>query len=400
MGAVSSYTFTNVTANHTIAATFAPITGYTISATVQGSGSISPAGTVSVSPGKNKAFSLTRAFNYRISDVLVDGESVGAVSSYIFPHVAANHTIKAVFSELPLLVADAGPDQEVIKSSTVTLNGSNSTDAVSGISSYKWTQVSGPPVTLSNPLAPICTFTAPNAPGAKVLVFRLQVTNKAGVIKRNSCIVNVSSNDKAPSANAGGDQTVYPGNAGVQGIFSSYPLVNPLVTLNASGSSDPDDGIASFNWVQIEGPQVTIQNATSSQAMFWAPSSGLLGVSLVFELLVSDHLGLTTRDQCTVNVVNAALPPIALAGHNQTAATMSNVTLNGSGSSGSGGSPLTYRWKQISGVPVTLSDPTAKEPVFIAPSVSGAQSSYLLFMLTVTDPSGLSASAKCRVTVK
>ena len=66
------------------------------------------------------------------------------VYTYAISDVAADHTVKAIFSEIPPPVADAGPDQVVESSSIVTLNGSNSTDSVSGIASYKWTQVSGP----------------------------------------------------------------------------------------------------------------------------------------------------------------------------------------------------------------------------------------------------------------
>ncbi len=88
------------------------------------------------------------------------------------------------------------------------------------------------------------------------------------------------------------------------------------------------------------------------------------------------------------------------AGPDQTAPTLSSVTLNGYGSFDPDGSPVAYRRKQIRGVPVTLSNQTAQNPAFIAPLVSGAQSADLLFMLTATGPSGLSSTAKCTVTVQ
>ena len=136
-------------------------------------------------------------------------------------------------------------------------------------------------------------------------------------------------------------------------------------------------------------------------ASFVAPDPGSLGASLVFQLQVTDQFGLTTRDQCTVNVVNADPPPVANAGPDQTAVAMSSVTLDGSGSYDPVNSTDSYRWKQIRGVPVTLSDPTAKTPVFTAPAASDAQSADLLFMLTVTDANDqLSATAKCVVSVK
>src|SRR5206468_1859967 len=97
VGAVSSYTFTNVTTNHTIAASFAIIT-YPITASAGAGGSISPTGAVSVDCGSNQAFTITPDGCHTIADVLVDGSSVGAVSSYTFTNVTTNHTIAASFA--------------------------------------------------------------------------------------------------------------------------------------------------------------------------------------------------------------------------------------------------------------------------------------------------------------
>jgi len=100
VGAVSSYTFTNVQANHTIAASFAGDT-YTILASAGAGGSIAPSGAVTVNCGADQAFAITADACYSIADVLVDGASVGAVASYTFTNVQANHTIAASFSPLP-----------------------------------------------------------------------------------------------------------------------------------------------------------------------------------------------------------------------------------------------------------------------------------------------------------
>ena len=96
VGAVSSYTFSNVTANHTISATFAATaTTYTITASAGTGGSISPAGTTTVNSGGSKTYTITPNTGYKIAGVTVDGASVGAVSSYTFSNVTANHTISA-----------------------------------------------------------------------------------------------------------------------------------------------------------------------------------------------------------------------------------------------------------------------------------------------------------------
>jgi type IV pilus assembly protein PilY1 len=98
VGTPTSYTFTNVNANHTIQASFGPI-GYTIT-TSASHGSISPPGPVSVPAGGSQSFSIQPNFGYAIDRVLVDGVSQGAVSSYLFTNVSAAHTIQAQFVQV------------------------------------------------------------------------------------------------------------------------------------------------------------------------------------------------------------------------------------------------------------------------------------------------------------
>ena len=72
---------------------------YTITATAGEGGSITPAGEVSVKEGASQTFTITASEGYAIADVLVDGQSVGAVDSYTFENVTANHTIAALFTK-------------------------------------------------------------------------------------------------------------------------------------------------------------------------------------------------------------------------------------------------------------------------------------------------------------
>ena len=60
VGAVASYTFTDVAANHTIAASFAQTT-YTITASAGAGGSINPSGAVTVNCGADQTFTITPA---------------------------------------------------------------------------------------------------------------------------------------------------------------------------------------------------------------------------------------------------------------------------------------------------------------------------------------------------
>ena len=100
VGKVSTYTFKAVTEDHTIAATFyRPTEEFTITASADQGGVITPNGTVTVAKGERATFAIAASSGYEISDVTVDGESVGKVESYTFSDVSANHTIEARFAK-------------------------------------------------------------------------------------------------------------------------------------------------------------------------------------------------------------------------------------------------------------------------------------------------------------
>ncbi|MGI6336891.1 MAG: S-layer homology domain-containing protein [Eubacteriales bacterium] len=73
-----------------------PVT-YTITASCNEGGTISPAGTTIVTKFSSKTYTIMPYTGYKISDVLVDGLSYRAISKYTFPSVTANHTIEAIF---------------------------------------------------------------------------------------------------------------------------------------------------------------------------------------------------------------------------------------------------------------------------------------------------------------
>jgi len=98
VGAVSTYPFTNVVADHTISASFTPVAvTYTIVASAGAGGGIAPSGDVVVSQGADQVFTVTPDAGYHIADVVVDDVPVGTVGSYPFTNVQADHTITASF---------------------------------------------------------------------------------------------------------------------------------------------------------------------------------------------------------------------------------------------------------------------------------------------------------------
>jgi len=99
VGAVTNYTFTNVVADHTIVASFEvnPDT-FTITASANPNGTITPSGAVIVNSGDDQTFTIAPDSGYRIANVIVDDVSVGEVTSYTFTDVMADHTIAANFA--------------------------------------------------------------------------------------------------------------------------------------------------------------------------------------------------------------------------------------------------------------------------------------------------------------
>ena len=279
-------------------------------------------------------------------------------------------------------LANAGPDQNVNEGVTVNLSGANSTDPEGGALTYSWLQVTGAPVTLSNPLAAQTTFMPPNVgPNGETLGFQLTVTDSGGLQSADTCLVNVLWMNQPPSANAGADLSVNEGT---------------VVTLNGSSSSDPDGSALSYEWFQLGGTTVALSSASVAQPTFVAPAVGGAGESLSFQLTVTDPSGARARDTCIVNVVSVNQPPAANAGPDQNVNEGVSVTLNGTGSADPDGGILAYSWLQTTGAPVTLDNPGSAQPHFVA---STGGSSTLVFRLTVTDAEGLSGSDQCSVTV-
>jgi len=90
--------------------------------------------------------------------------------------------------------------------------------------------------------------------------------------------------------------------------------------------------------------------------------------------------------------------PTANAGNDQTVNAGETVTLDGSGSTDADGTVVSYKWVQISGTQVSLSDSTAAQPFFVAPAMTGGLQ-VLIFSLTVTDNDGGVSTNSATVTI-
>ena len=111
----------------------------TITASAGGGGTISPSGVVSVIYGANQSFTITPNTGYHVADVLVDGSSAGAVTSYTFNSVTANHTISASFAiNTYTITASAGSNGTISPSGSVSVNyGADTTFTITPNTNYQ-----------------------------------------------------------------------------------------------------------------------------------------------------------------------------------------------------------------------------------------------------------------------
>lgn len=249
----------------------------------------------------------------------------------------------------PPPVANAGSAQTVAIGATVQLDGTNSTDSTGTQLTYTWSFVSipsGSAAALSNPTAPKPTFVA-DVYGN----YTVQLVVNDGYHSSAPSQVIISTQDSAPVANAGPNQTV---------------PTQTLVQLNGSASTDVDGNPLTYSWSFTSlptGSQAALSNPTSVMPTFTTDKVG----AYVVQLVVND--GILNSAPSSVTISDVSSPPVANAGPNQTVNVGATVQLNGSGSTDIDGYPLTYQWSFLSlptGSSATLSNAAIVNPTFVA----------------------------------
>ena len=192
-------------------------------------------------------------------------------------------------------VANAGVNQSVDEQTTVTLDGTASSDPDGNNNlTYNWTQAEGVSVMLSNGASAQPSFDGPDVGigSSTTLTFRLSVTDPDGANSTSTVdvIVNGVTNTD-PVVNAGNDQAA-----------------TERMTVNLIGTaSDTDIGDSlSFSWTETTGSGATITNSDMASASFEAPAVGAGGETLTFELAVNDG-NTTVTDTVNVSVSEAAI---------------------------------------------------------------------------------------------
>ncbi|MDH7462290.1 PKD domain-containing protein [Chitinophagaceae bacterium 26-R-25] len=182
-------------------------------------------------------------------------------------------------------VANAGADIGVNGATTTSLNANGSSDPDGSITSYKWTQVSGPNTATIVSGTSVSTTVQGLVVG--VYVFRVTVTDNLGATDTDDVQVTVSNNNnKSPIANAGND----------------FSTANNYAYLSAGASYDPDGSIAAFQWTQVSGPNTA--TILGGNTMF-PTVQGLIKGTYVFRVQVTDNDGATATDDVAMTATGS-----------------------------------------------------------------------------------------------
>ncbi|MDP6931713.1 MAG: PKD domain-containing protein, partial [Myxococcota bacterium] len=260
-------------------------------------------------------------------------------------------------------VADAGADEDGQVDVRTILDGSDSYDDDGDDLTYAWVFVSKP-VTSSLDDSDIRRsdeekprFT-PDVPGN----FRLELTVSDGVDSDTDQVTVSVYVNRAPEADAGEDQDA---------------VVDDTVTLDGSGSSDPDGDDIAYEWTLIapEGSTASLDDDSSETPSFDADVPG------VFFVILNVYDGeITGTDNVLVRVAlddSDNEPPWANAGYNLSAEVGSDAVVDGSGSIDPDGDALTYSWTFAITPPISsLADGDIEDAdtdlAYFVPDVAGA----------------------------
>ncbi|MFO7558386.1 MAG: PKD domain-containing protein [Desulfobacterales bacterium] len=258
------------------------------------------------------SFTIDVSGDYTVQLIVHDGAAVSAPDTV------------TISTENSAPVADAGPDQTVLNGDLVTLDGSGSSDVDGDPLTYSWSFTSRPPgstAALSNATTASPSFTI-DVSGD----YTIQLIVNDGTVDSAPDTVTISTDNSAPVANAGPDQSGFHGQT---------------ITLDGSGSSDADGDPLTYAWSftsQPSGSNAALSNATAASPSFTIDVSG----DYTVQLIVNDGMVNSSPDTVTISTNNSA--PVADAGPDQTVSDDDLVTLDGSGSSDADGDSLTYSW--------------------------------------------------------
>ncbi len=319
------------------------------------------------------------AVAYKFSMLVYDGSGSatpenGAMTYFFIQPTDINLSSPTV-AKLTITSPD-GPTDPNYDFSLIICNGSDSPDAGNGSLTYRW--IAPPGITLSSETDSKPTFIAPQVDVDTDYTFSLMVNNGKADSPPDLVVITVKHINKAPTANAGADQSVPKGAS---------------VTLDGSASSDPEGNALTYLWTAPGG--INLSSNTDSKPTFTAPNVAV-DTEYTFLLVVRDGKLDSPADQVAVLIRKENQAPTAIAGPDQSVNDGSLVYFDGSASSDPDGDALTYKW--IAPVGITLSSETNAKPTFAAPQVS-TDTKYT-FSLVVNDGLTDSPADEVIVTVR
>ena len=182
-------------------------------------------------------------------------------------------------------VANAGPDKSYNEGlSSVSLDGSLSSDPDGDVISYKWTSLDG--IILFDALGVSPTFNTPQVNADKNYRFKLEVADGVLTSFADTVVIKIVNLNKKPLAYAGGDQTVNEG---------------AVVQLDGSSSADGDDEAITYKWTAPAN--VVLSSTTASKPTFTAPLVHLDSV-VVITLVVNDGHIDSDPDNVSITIKN------------------------------------------------------------------------------------------------
>ncbi|AKJ03184.1 uncharacterized protein (TIGR03382 family)/MYXO-CTERM domain-containing protein [Archangium gephyra] len=228
-------------------------------------------------------------------DVKVDTELVFSLEVYTThleteTTLVAEDTVKVVVHKSNRQPVVKGPNDKMVEERTHLTLDAEGTDEDEDVLSYTWEQTGGPVVALSGADTAKLSFTTPEVLGDTLMTFRLMVEDSDGE-ESEAVTVNLLVTDvnRAPTALAR--------------KIAGGSVAGDSITLDGTGSTDPDGHTLTYQWTQVSGPSVTLTPADGAVTSFVSPKSKE-GATLVFELTVSDGKA-SAKHQVTVDVPKA-----------------------------------------------------------------------------------------------
>ena len=238
---------------------------------------------VSVSAAQDGTYNLDIVPNNGITDMASNPLGGTDPTGEDQPYTVRTSAIQNATTNTPPSI-NAGPDQTVQESSTVTLNGTTS-DQDGDQLTYSWSHDSALDISLANADSLSPAFTAPQVSANTTVTFTLTVSDGTNDGVTDQVEITVTNNDP-PTVNAGADQAVDEGDT---------------VTLTGTATDDDDDPLT-YRWTHDSSLAITMANDTSLSTTFTAPAA-TADTTVTFTLTADDGTD-THSDTVTVTILD------------------------------------------------------------------------------------------------